>query len=101
MAFSLAQAHGARLLRGRELVGARLAWAGFGYALRPGRPGFAYDLRFERRRRGLPMSSVLLIYPYFRRSLDRSRFRFPPLGSPTSRPPEAAGHDVRCWTARS
>ena len=26
------------------------------------------------------MSSVLLIYPFFRRSLDRSRFRFPPLG---------------------
>ncbi|HEY5275890.1 MAG TPA: radical SAM protein [Coriobacteriia bacterium] len=26
------------------------------------------------------MTSVLLIYPFFRRSLDRSRFRFPPLG---------------------
>ncbi len=26
------------------------------------------------------MTSVLLVYPYFGRSLDRSRFRFPPLG---------------------
>ena len=26
------------------------------------------------------MTSVLLIYPFFRRRLDRSRFRFPPLG---------------------
>jgi anaerobic magnesium-protoporphyrin IX monomethyl ester cyclase len=26
------------------------------------------------------MTSVLLVYPFFRRSLDRSRFRFPPLG---------------------
>src|SRR5512135_3168285 len=26
------------------------------------------------------MTSVLLIYPYFGRRLDRSRFRFPPLG---------------------
>ena len=49
VAFTLAQAPGARLLRGREAIGARLAWAGFGYLLRPGRPGFAYDVRFERR----------------------------------------------------
>ncbi|MFA4964381.1 MAG: cobalamin-dependent protein, partial [Thermoleophilia bacterium] len=27
-----------------------------------------------------PATAVLLIYPFFRRSLDRSRFRFPPLG---------------------
>ena len=26
------------------------------------------------------MTSVLLVYPFFRRRLDRSRFRFPPLG---------------------
>ena len=26
------------------------------------------------------MSSVLIVYPFIRRSLDRSRFRFPPLG---------------------
>ena len=37
VAFTLAQAPGARLLRGREAVGGRLAWAGFGYCLRPGR----------------------------------------------------------------
>jgi hypothetical protein len=49
VAFTLAQAPGSRLLRGREAIGRRLAWAGFGYVLRPGRPGFAYDVRFERR----------------------------------------------------
>ena len=37
VAFSLAQAPGARLYRGRELVGARLSWAGFGYSLPPTR----------------------------------------------------------------
>ena len=42
------------------------------------------------------MSSVLLVYPFFRRSLDRSRFRFPPLG-PASVAAAArdAGHQVR------
>jgi hypothetical protein len=46
--FSLGQAEGARLRRGRELVGARLAWAGFGYSLSPSMARFAYDLRIER-----------------------------------------------------
>ena len=42
------------------------------------------------------MSSVLLIYPFFRRSLDRSRFRFPPLGPAyVAASVRAAGHDVR------
>ena len=42
------------------------------------------------------MSSVLLIYPFFRRSLDRSRFRFPPLGPAyVAAGVRAAGHDVR------
>jgi len=45
--FSLEQAPGARLYRGRELVGSRLAWAGFGYAVRRGAKRFRYDVRFE------------------------------------------------------
>ncbi len=49
LAFTLAQAPGARLLRGRETVAGRLAWAGFGYVLRPGPPAFAYDVRIEQR----------------------------------------------------
>ena len=49
LAFTLAQAPGARLMRGREAVAGRLAWAGFGYVLRPGRPAFTYDVRVERR----------------------------------------------------
>ena len=42
------------------------------------------------------MSSVLLIYPFFRRSLDRSRFRVPPLGPAyVAASVRGAGHDVR------
>ena len=42
------------------------------------------------------MSSVLLIYPFFRRSLDRSRFRFPPLGPAyVAASLRQAGHAVR------
>jgi len=42
------------------------------------------------------MTSVLLIYPFFRRRLDRSRFRFPPLGvAYVAAALQAAGHDVR------
>jgi hypothetical protein len=43
------EAPGARLYRGRECAGGRLAWAGFGYSLRPGPPAFTYTLRVERR----------------------------------------------------
>jgi hypothetical protein len=35
VSFSLEQVEGAKLSRGRELVGARLAWSGFGYSLAP------------------------------------------------------------------
>jgi len=48
VAFSLGQAPGARLFRGRELVGARLAWVGFGYSLLPTRGSFGYELTIER-----------------------------------------------------
>ncbi len=48
VAFSLAQARGARLYRGWEFVGSRLAWAGFGYSVEPARKTFAYDLTVER-----------------------------------------------------
>ena len=48
LAFTLARVPGARLLRGRETVAGRLAWAGFGYSLRPGPAAFAYAVRVER-----------------------------------------------------
>ena len=42
------------------------------------------------------MTSVLLIYPFFRRRLDRSRFRFPPLGvAYIAAALQEAGHAVR------
>jgi len=47
VAFSLAQTPGSTLRRGRELVGSRLAWAGFGLSVRPSRGSFAYEVRIE------------------------------------------------------
>jgi anaerobic magnesium-protoporphyrin IX monomethyl ester cyclase len=42
------------------------------------------------------MTSVLLIYPFFRRPRDRSRFRFPPLGvAYVAASLREAGHEVR------
>jgi hypothetical protein len=49
LAFTLRRVPGARLLRGREAEAGRLAWAGFGYVVRPGAPGLTYDVRVERR----------------------------------------------------
>jgi hypothetical protein len=48
VAFTLGQMDGARLNRGRELVGSRLAWSGFGYCLPPVCGRFAYGLTIER-----------------------------------------------------
>jgi anaerobic magnesium-protoporphyrin IX monomethyl ester cyclase len=42
------------------------------------------------------VTSVLLVYPFFRRPRDRSRFRFPPLGiAYVAAALREAGHDVR------
>jgi hypothetical protein len=44
--FCLRRPRGARLYRGRELVGDRLAWSGFGYILPPGTLEFRYRVFF-------------------------------------------------------
>jgi hypothetical protein len=46
--FTIPQAPGATLYRGRKLVGSRLAWAGFGYSFSPTLAKFAYALKIER-----------------------------------------------------
>jgi hypothetical protein len=48
VAFRLGRAEGARLFRGRELVGSRLAWAGFGYTFPPSLQRLRYELKIER-----------------------------------------------------
>ena len=48
VAFSLGRVEGARLHRGRELIGARVAWSGFGYSLPPTLSTFRYELQVER-----------------------------------------------------
>ena len=79
VAFTLARVHGARLLP-RPGARRRAASRGPGSATRCARrrPRSPTTVRVERARTAV--SSVLLVYPFFRRSLDRSRFRFPPLG---------------------
>jgi hypothetical protein len=49
VAFRLGQVNGVRLFRGRELVGSRLAWAGFGYTFSPSIKKFRYEMRIEKR----------------------------------------------------
>lgn len=56
LAFSLGQVDGARLYRGRELIGSRVAWSGFGYSFPPGIKRSGYDLRIERIHRGDSMT---------------------------------------------
>jgi hypothetical protein len=48
IAFTLSQAPGGELFRGRELVGNRLAWSGFGYSFPPGTKLFNYEMKLER-----------------------------------------------------
>jgi hypothetical protein len=48
IAFTLPRVAGAHLFRGRELIGSRLAWAGFGYSYPPTVRGLRYTIRFER-----------------------------------------------------
>jgi hypothetical protein len=47
VSFTLRQVRGTRLFRGRELVGSRLAWCGFGYTFAPTREKFSYDIGIE------------------------------------------------------
>ena len=48
ISFSLPQARGARLYRGRELIGTRLAWSGFGYSLPPSLEHFSYAITIKK-----------------------------------------------------
>ena len=48
LAFTLAQVSGARLFRGRELTGSRLAWSGFGYTFPPGRQCISFTVSIHR-----------------------------------------------------
>jgi hypothetical protein len=48
ISFSLAQVNGARLYLGRELIGERLAWAGFGYTFPPQIKNFRYEVTIKR-----------------------------------------------------
>jgi hypothetical protein len=48
VAFRLGQVRGAHLFRGRELIGSRLAWAGFGYTFPPSMLRLRYELKIER-----------------------------------------------------
>lgn len=45
--FSLPNVHCARLFRGRELIGNRLAWAGFGYSFPPTIGRFCYSVKIK------------------------------------------------------
>jgi hypothetical protein len=46
--YTVAGGNGARLYRGREVVGSRLAWSGFGYSFSPTLGGFEYVIRVAR-----------------------------------------------------
>jgi hypothetical protein len=48
LAFSLAQVKDTSLFRGRELIGSRLAWAGFGYSFSPAIQRIRFEVRLER-----------------------------------------------------
>ncbi|VVB64114.1 Uncharacterised protein [uncultured archaeon] len=46
--FALTRVEGARMMRGRELLSDRLAWAGLAYILTPGTKRFSYTIRLGR-----------------------------------------------------
>lgn len=46
--FTVAGGDGARLYRGREVVGSRLAWSGFGYSFNPALGKLEYSIRIAR-----------------------------------------------------
>ena len=48
ISFSLPQVSGARLFVGRELIGSRLAWSGFGYSFPPTLDHFGYEITLKR-----------------------------------------------------
>ncbi len=48
LAFTLRKIKGARLFRGRELIGSRLAWSGFGYSFHPRIKRIDYQVRIEK-----------------------------------------------------
>ncbi len=48
ISFSLSQVKGARLFLGRELIGSRLAWSGFGYTFPPSIDHFSYEVTVQR-----------------------------------------------------
>lgn len=48
ISFSLPQVPGARLYGGRELIGSRLAWSGFGYSFPPQLDHFSYAISIKR-----------------------------------------------------
>lgn len=47
LVFTLWQVEGAKLYRGRELIGSRLAWAGFGYSFPSARERISYQVKIE------------------------------------------------------
>jgi hypothetical protein len=48
ISFKLQQVKGARLYLGRELIGSRLAWSGFGYTFPPSLDHFRYEVTIKR-----------------------------------------------------
>lgn len=48
ISFSVSRVNGASLYRGRELIGSRLAWAGFGYSFPPSLTDFNYEIKVSR-----------------------------------------------------
>ena len=48
ISFSLPQVGGAKLYRGRELIGKRLAWSGFGYSFPPTLQRFRYEITVKK-----------------------------------------------------